>query len=197
MSSQLLSLDLSTKSTGYAILDLESSALLTYGLLKPKTKGLSTLTYPQGSLKRIQSICEQIVTLLDTYPNIEQIVIEEINQHRSRIGGKTLDGLHFVLLDRIQDKLPIITYKDCGGATGWRKDLQLYLNDDDKEFNKLMRDQGKKKEVVTPKHLACRFVKENYGLDFDPVKENDLADAICLGHVMVAKHHEACHNQRA
>jgi len=189
MRDQLMSLDLSTKSTGYAVFDLDSSTLIAYALLKPKAKGLSSMTYPEGSLKRIQSICEQIVTLLETYPNVTQI--EEINQHRNRIGGKTLDGLHFILLDRLQDKLPIITFRDSDGAVGWRRELNLGLTDEDKKFNKLMRSQGRKKEVRTKKHTACRFVKQKYGLDFDPDKENDLADAICLGDLMVAKHQES------
>jgi len=197
MSDKLITLDLSTKSTGYAIFDLDTGALITYGLLKPTVKGLSALSYPQGSLKRIVSICSQITTLLEENPDIKQIAIEEVNQHRSRIGGKTLDGLHFVLLEKIQDKLPIITFRDSDGAVGWRRELGLRLSDEDKAFNKEMRAQGKKKEVLGPKHLACRFVKENYGLDFDPIKENDLADAICLGHLMVAKHQESCNNQRA
>ena len=87
MSAKLLSLDLSTKSTGYAIFDLVSSTLDTYGLLKPKAKGLSSLSYPQGSLKRIQSICDQIVTLLEENPDIKQIAIEEVNQHRKQGHG--------------------------------------------------------------------------------------------------------------
>jgi hypothetical protein len=36
------------------------------------------------------------------------------------------------------------------------------------------------KGAVTKKHLAIRFVNATYGLDLK-VKDNDIADAICLG----------------
>lgn len=189
----LLALDLSTTATGYAIFDIETKHLLKYGHIKVKSTGLRGTQYPLQQLIRMQDMAAQIKTsYIDAFPELEMIVIEEINRGISRLGQKTLDGLHWILLDRIESKMKLIKYKDSDGATGWRNDLGLFLTDQDKQRNKEVRDLNKKMgrghkkiPVITKKHLACRFVNKAYGLNLDcdlRPTDADTADAIGLGH---------------
>jgi len=193
----LLALDLSTKSTGWALFQIKSKELLDYGFLKPKVKRLYAMRYPQGSLMKMDSIAVQVCELLDKVP-AKSIAIEEITgkgRKTGRISQKVLDGLHFIVLDRIRDRIKDIIYKDPGGKTGWRKDLNLFLSENDKALNKQRRKWNaklpkgtKKRPIIKYKHLACRFSNKTYGTTFDfdqRETDSDMADAICLGHAIL------------
>lgn len=193
MTSKVLSLDLSTTCTGYSI--FEGKELKDYGIIKPKVKGISNMIYPNKQYRVCINIIEQLETILvDCNPEV--IVIEEINRHRNRMAGKTLDILHgFVWwLLGSHEKLDKVMYMDSDGATGWRKRLKLVYSDADrlhnKEAKKLNKSLGRGQKIpeVTKKTLAQRFVNKTYGTTFnvDETKTDaDICDSIGLGHAFI------------
>lgn len=196
----LLSLDMSTTNTGYALFDIPTKALVAYGEVAPNLTSLpkefrAGLEYPRIQVYKMRSIVEQLKPLLTD--EVEVIVIEEINRGKARIQQKILDGLHFVFLDNIPDEMAKkIIYRDSDGSDGWRSraGLGLQLSDLDKEQNKLTRKFNKavgrkdQKPVITQKHLCCKYVNKYYGTNFDVevrAKDSDVADAIGLGHFIL------------
>lgn len=185
----LLSLDLSTSCTGYAVLDIQSGILLAHGKLKPKVPGLAKMKYPRQQLEKMLNLSEQIVQVIENY-RPHQIVIEEIAGSKNRLGQKTLDGLHFIVVYHIQKYLDIVHYYDVTGLDGWRKHLNLVLSDADKEANKEARSLNKKLSksqqipIIGPKHLSCRHANKcfNMNLNFDlDETDADIADAVSMG----------------
>lgn len=189
----ILSLDLSTTCTGWAIFQKDNKALVDYGKIKPATKGLSKLEYPIKQLTKMIDISQQILAILKARPNITRIVIEEVNRHKSRLSGKTLDGLHWILLLLMEEKhRKTVKFVDSDGANGWRTQLNLRLSDRDKKhnaeaskLNKRIKKSSEKIKKINAKHLSCRFANEKYGLklnvDLDST-DGDVADSIGLGH---------------
>lgn len=202
----LLSLDLSTTSTGYSVFDLSKKSLkqslVKYGALKPNVKGLTKLTYPMGALKKCQNLSEQLKELiLELKP--DKIVIEEINAGKNRLGQKVLDGLHFILLDRIEPQIPIIQFMDSDGSGGWRSKacLNLTMTKNDKTVNARRRKRNKETRtaakkagkksasgsifpLITKKHKAAEVVNSLFETDFDVDKTSnhaDICDSIGLG----------------
>ena len=201
----LLSLDLSTTSTGFSVFDLSrplEQSLTQYGVLKPSVKGIAKLTYPRGALKKCQSLSEQIVELIDSIKP-DKIVIEEINSGKNRLGQKVLDGFHFILLDRIEGYIPIIDFMDSDGKIGWRSAacLNLKLSKNDKTTNtrrrkrnnetrKAAKKVGKRVTpgtilpIISKKHKAVEYVNTlfNTSFDVDETKvDADICDSIGLG----------------
>jgi len=202
----LLSLDLSTTSTGYAVFDLSKptlkEALIECGAFKPSVPGITKLTYPKGALKKCQDLARIIMDIIIKVQP-DKIVIEEINSGKNRLGQKVLDGLHFILLDRIEAQIPIIQFMDSDGNTGWRSKacLKLILSKNDKTTNTRRRKRNKEARaaakkngkriangillpIITKKHKAAEFVNSLYGttLDVDMTSNHaDIGDAIGLG----------------
>lgn len=177
---KILTLDLSTTSTGFAILT-EDKTLHRYGVIEPKVKGLSKLKYPHAPLRRIISICSGVRKLIiEEQPDV--IFVEEVNRGIQRISQKSLDALHFfVLLDlAVLGMDGKLQYMDSDGKTGWRSVLGLKLSEEQKKINKTR----KKGDKFTKKHLAADYVNAHYGLAFDVDNnstDSDAADAIGLG----------------
>lgn len=187
----LLSLDMSTTCTGWALLGVDSHKLIQRGLIKPSTKGgVAKMDYPKQQLTKMRDIAAQILSLIQNLkPHV--IVIEEIAGSKNRMGQKTLDGLHFIVAYAIEDYLPIVRYYDVTGASGWRTHLQLRLSDADKLANKEAKTLNKKLAasqripIIGPKHLACRFANATFGtqLNCDTAEtDGDQADAISMGY---------------
>ncbi|RLI54081.1 MAG: hypothetical protein DRP09_14060 [Candidatus Thorarchaeota archaeon] len=188
----LISIDYSTTCTGYAIFNLDTGKLVRYGILKPKVIGVTKLKYPKLQLEKIRSLAYQLVDLINEVQPVA-IIVEEINRHKSRLAGKTLDGGHYIFLDRLSDEyLAKLSFIDSDGKDGWRsaQGLNLYLSLQDKVLNKERRSLNKKGKlakklpIITKKHLACRWVNEHYKLSLDCDKtssDGDLADAIGIG----------------
>jgi len=186
-----LALDLSTTSTGYAL--FSDSKLVMYGVIKPINKGLSKLLYPELQIKKIRTVATQVLELIMQI-NPDHIVVEEINLHKNRIGGKTLDMFHGVLLDRmLEEDLKKVIYIDSDGSKGWRTKLSLRLSEQDKIINKERKafnkkHRGTKLPIITKKHLAERWVNGRLKMGFDVDKnsgDNDIVDAIALGCVFL------------
>jgi hypothetical protein len=191
---KVLSLDLSTTCTGWSTFDYESKELLDYGFIKPKVPKVTKLMYPIRQLMVCRDVTAKIMDLIQTeVPDF--IVIEEINRHKNRIAGKTLDILHGILWDRLDELCHKVTYVDSDGKTGWRTVLGLKLTDEDKlhnreakKLNSKMAKGHKKVPIRNKKHLAARFVNFHYKKDFDVdlnTYDADICDSIGLGHVFI------------
>lgn len=187
---KLLSLDMSTTCTGYALFDLETGTLLTYGKLYPKTSGpVAKMTYPRQQLTKMRDLAGQMRTIIEEH-NPEKIVIEEIAGSKNRLGQKTLDGLHYIVAYAIEEYLDRVSYYDVTGANGWRTHLQLRLDDADKLANKEAKVLNKKLKasqrlpIVGPKHLAQRYVNKLYNLTLNVDEDEtdaDVGDAVGMG----------------
>ena len=196
---KVLSLDLSTSCTGFAIFNTEEKhMLLTSGIIEPDNKGLAKLEYPEKQLIRMQRLSENILILIESQkPDL--IVIEEITGSgvSSRLSQKTLDGFHYVLLGKIQAHIKKVKYIDVSGPYGWRFFLNIRLADQDKilnkerkVLNKKLHKGMKKLPIISWKHLSVRYVnskldlKHKYDVDVD-VTAGDECDAICIGQAYI------------
>lgn len=191
-----LCLDLSTNSTGWAI--FEDGKLKEYGALKPKVKGISAMKYPEGAYNRIIDISDKVKDLVAD-KNPDKIVIEEVNRGINRIAQKSLDALHFFVLDRLLLVDPMVfkklAYCDSNGKKGWRGKLDLKLDEQDKEWNRNAREFNKKNsadikkglkkslDIIDWKDLSLRYVNKKFklNLDKDEAGHVDIADAIAMG----------------
>jgi hypothetical protein len=188
---KLLTIDLSTTCTGWALFDVETRQLEDFGALKPDKKGLSKMKYPLKQLAVMKSLAAKIdQVIVGASPYL--IVIEEVNRHKSRMSGKTLDGMHWILLDYLGEaEAKKIRYVDSDGPTGWRSRLNLRLGENDKKLNAERKKINKRKTrgyadlpIINKKHLAARYVNSALGLNFDVDKnatDNDIVDAIGMG----------------
>ena len=193
MGELILCLDLSTTSTGWAVFESKSKKLIEYGFIKGSNKGLKDLSYPIKQLTKINILCVEIKQIITKYEKrISNIIIEEVNLHKSRMSGKTLDGLHWLLLTNLTPfQQNLIVYMDSDGPSGWRTKLNLrltqqdkILNKDRRKKNKIIKKGNKKLPIINKKHLACRYVNGAYKLKFDVDKnpnDNDIVDAIGIG----------------
>ena len=124
--------------------------------------------------------------------NPDVVVIEETNLARARYSQKFLEFTHAYLLELLKVKGVTVIYVS---SSSWRSTLGLVMSKEDKRNNaKLSRAEKKAREAGTKvdkkslgirgkvgkKHLAIRYVNDTYGLNLK-VKDNDIADAICLG----------------
>jgi hypothetical protein len=186
----LLALDLSTTCTGYAVFDRENRTLKDYGKIIPeKIQRSKSLKSYATALIKMRSISDQIVELIQEV-NPKIIVIEEICKGSSRLGQKTLDGLHYVVLDKLLlEDLKRVTYMD---VIDWRGRLGIRLSEQDKlqnkfnrKNNKLAGKRGTKLPIWTYKHKAQQWVNRKFKLNFDVIKnptDADICDAICVGY---------------
>ena len=189
---KLLALDLSTNATGWAV--FEDGKLTSWGLIKPKVKGITKMKYPLAQLMKCRDMSDKVVQLmLET--KADEVVIEEVNRGINRIAQKSLDALHFMILDRVYElvgDVEGVSYMDSNGKakSGWRPILGIRLSDADKKENARIRRQNKKDptqktDVINWKTLSVRHVNKKYSLGLSPENnpktDGDIADAICLG----------------
>ena len=181
----LISLDLSSTCTGWALFNFDSVKLLDSGVIKGSVAGLSKMNALHAKLVRIEKMAAAIRQVVAKYdPQI--IVIEEIAGSKNRLSQKTLDFLHHMVLHFlcewvVEDK---IYFQDVGGSEGWRTFLDIRLSNEDKKLNQKARREGRKKDVIGWKDLSCRFVEKELGLKLNPKRQKtdgDEADAICVG----------------
>lgn len=152
----ILALDASTKSTGYAI--FENKNLITSGCIT----SASTDVY-----KRIHIMRDSLDMILIRYPEIDQIILEEVlpeqkNQHTFKMLIYLQAAIEFLVWEKypkvkISYILPNSWRSKCGIQTG----------------------RGVKRETLKAADIA--FVKNTYGLTVN----DDEADAIGIGHSYV------------
>jgi hypothetical protein len=176
--STLLSLDLSTTSTGWSTFDTEDHSLLEYGIIKPQVKGITKLKYPEKQLRKIISISEQIEELVKEVEP-DQILIEEVNKGINRIAQKSLDSLHFLVLYFLAfDHKELVVnskFMDSNGAVGWRTKLKLSTT----PYKNTQKNRTQKW-----KKAAEEIVNSTYGTNFDvwgKPGHSDICDSIAMG----------------
>lgn len=185
----LLSIDLSTNCTGWSVFEIETGKLVTYGYISGKNfKDTSKL---RATLRKLEYMALGVLNIITNHAP-SKIVIEEIAGSKNRIGQKTLDMAHGILLKTIENYLDIVEYYDVSGVDGWRTNLGLKLTESDKlankEAKKLNPTLGRgvsKLPIYDAKDLAARYANKTFGLGLDPQvsqHDADLADSICMGH---------------
>ena len=154
-----LSLDLSTKSSGWAV--FEDTKLVEYGCITSASTDL---------IKRIHIMIDGIKEVLNKY-EIKNIYVEEV---RPDLGGGNL-ATHRALM-YLQAALEFLVHDEYKGTkieyiypSSWRAVCGI--------------KNGRGVKRLTLKELDKQFVKDNYGLDVN----DDIADAICVGHAQVKK----------
>jgi Holliday junction resolvasome RuvABC endonuclease subunit len=146
-----------------------------------------------GTLAKMLNLAEEIHKLILQYdPTL--IVIEEIAGSKNRLGQKTLDGFHWIVLLTIREYLKRVHFYDVTGAEGWRTNLGLRQSEADKLQNKEAKKLNKRLASsqrlpeVTPKTLAARYAHAKFGMVLD-VDQNagdaDIADSLCMGHAFL------------
>jgi len=187
---RVLALDISTK-TGWAL--FVDGVLVDKGVVRLPKKVCEYGTYPWSYYKATVAIAGMIIDIIGkTAP--DAIVIEETNGSRARYTQKILEFLHCQLLttldiigEPVKDKLYYVN------SSEWRKVIGLQLSKEQKKANaKLSKAARESKDgkvdkaalgikgKVTKKHLSVAYANQKYNLTLK-VKDNDIADAICLG----------------
>ena len=152
---KILSLDLSTKSSGWAI--FENGLLIDYGCITSSSTDL---------LKRINVMIEGFNDILVKHPDITKVIAEEVRPENGLQNIKThralmwLQGGIALALYAFNKKLEL----DLIYPSSWRAAIGI------KTGRGVRRSSLKEKDI--------QFVKENYNLDVN----DDIADAICIGY---------------
>jgi Holliday junction resolvasome RuvABC endonuclease subunit len=133
-------------------------------------------------VSRAKKVAESIKPFLIS-KNPDIIVIEQTNLGKNRNDQKLLEFIHYAVLEMIRD---IGMYKNVHyvDSSRWRSDIGVKLSKEDRLHNKSVK--SKKGPLVegyrgkiTFKHLAVRHVNKAFNLNLI-LKDNDIADAICL-----------------
>lgn len=156
----ILSLDLSTKSSGWAVLK-ETGVLWRYGCEKSSSSDL---------IKRIHIMIKKVDELLRTY-DINVIIVEEVRP----IGGygvgnqdvhRALMWLQGALAILVHDRYPKIKIEYMQPSS-WRAKLGI------------KNGRGIKRETL--KESDIKYVRDNFTFGPDDTLNDDEADAICIG----------------
>lgn len=154
---KILSLDLSTNSTGYAI--FKNGELEDYGLLTAKGK---------NAIERIYLMTEQLEEVLNKYPEIEKIIVEEVRPENNQTGPGNL-RTHKILM-WLQAALEFLNYN--------KNKLKIEYIYPSEWRAKCGIRTGKSIKRETLKQEDIEFVKNQYNI----VVNDDIADAIGIGH---------------
>lgn len=188
MSEVLLSIDLSTSCTGWSIFNMEDGTLVTYGVIKGKTRKDSSQY--RMILRRLEYMATCVLNLIENYKPTH-IVIEEIAGSKNRMGQKTLDMCHGILWKYIDQYLDIVEYYDVSGSDSWRYDLGLRLSEQDKihnkeakKINKTLSPHTEQIHIYNWKDVSCRYANQTYNLGLDPIQNKtdaDIGDSVAMG----------------
>jgi hypothetical protein len=190
---RVLALDLSS-STGYAILEGEPDSI-------PKVLRSGTIVCPDADPRyaghypwALRNRCAKMVDAIEmgvgvtTLSSVDHIVIEETNLGRNRYSQKMLEWIHLNVLHLLASYGATVWYIN---TSDWRRKLGTTLTAEDKKLNAKVRKLKKSGDKaglkalgvrgkIGKKHVAVRFVNQTYNLGLK-LKDNDQADAICLG----------------
>lgn len=159
----LLSLDLSTKSSGWAVFN--NGELINSGCVTSSSTDL---------IKRIHIMTGEIQTLLNHYSDIDTIVVEEVrpeggygvgNQKTHKALMYLQAALEFLIHDEFNKKIKI----EYIYPSSWRASCGI--------------KNGRGIKRTSLKEADIEFVKETYGITVN----DDEADAICIGHAQFKK----------
>lgn len=152
---KILSLDLSTKSSGWAV--FKDGILLDYGCISSSSTDL---------LKRINIMLDGIKEILNKHNDIDKVYAEEVRPENGLQNLKThralmwLQGVVALEIYNFNKKIELeLIY-----PSSWRASIGIKTG------------RGIKRTSLKEKDM--QFVKENYNLDVN----DDIADAICIGY---------------
>ena len=152
---KILALDLSTKSSGWAI--FQDGILTDYGCISSTSIDL---------MKRINIMLDGIKEILQKHNDIEKIYAEEVRPENGMQNIKThralmwLQGVIALEIYNFNKKIELeLVY-----PSSWRAAIGIKTG------------RGIKRTSLKEKDM--QFVKENYNLDVN----DDIADAICIGY---------------
>lgn len=155
---KILALDLSSKSSGFAI--FEDKKLIKSGCITASSTDV---------IKRIQKMTDSINTILDEY-TVDEVIMEEVlpsTGHNSNTNvWKALTWLQASVNFLIHDKCPKVK-RTFILPNSWRAKCGIHT--------------GRGVTRQTLKSADIQFVKDNYNLSVG----DDEADAICIGHAHV------------
>lgn len=186
---RILALDLSTH-CGFAV--FEDGKLVQHGVINLPNGVFAYGKYPIGFVKAAENQIDFVMDKALEFDEMPVIVVETINNGKNRFTQQLLNFLHFALVQRMHAHDTEVFYVD---SSAWRQAIGLEMTKEQKKANaklsKAKREAAQsgakldKKKIgvkgkVTPKHLAIAHVNEVYGLKLK-VKDNDAADAICIG----------------
>lgn len=159
----ILSLDMSTKSSGWAM--FENKDLKDYGCITSASTDL---------IKRIHVMTDNLKEILNNN-KIDKIIVEEV---RPDVGAsniqthRALMWLQAALAFLVHDEFKTIEIEYIYPSS-WRAKCGI------------KNGRGIKRETL--KEADIRFVKENYGIDVN----DDIADAIAIGHSQINESKDA------
>lgn len=191
---KILAIDPSTHA-GWALFEGEMGStprLQEHGLVESGAGVASYGAYPFNYLLASKAVVDRLVDIFfRVQPHI--VVLEDSNLGKNRYAQKLLEFIHCSLLKRLEGLAPVVYFS----SSSWRQALDLRMDSEQRKNNakiakakKLAKEKGlsisaAKKQLgvkgkITKKHLSVNRVNEVYGLNFK-MKDNDQADAICLG----------------
>ena len=132
------------------------------------------------------------------------IVIEQTNKGRNRWHQKLLEWLHLELYRQIKNSIRVASYSitpkvEYIDTSEWRAYLGIHLSKDDRKQNRGVRRTRKKLQdggdknpraggsLTNIKHVAIYYIKNTFDISLK-VKENDIAEAICIAVAWSIKH---------
>lgn len=185
---RIIGLDLSTY-TGFA--KMINGVLSEVG--KVDTQGvLRDHQIPEyNSIYQARAIANRLVNHIVSF-NPDMIVIEQTNLGKDRHDQKTLEFVHFAVLDMLEGlKMDNrVVYVD---TSAWKTALGIKLSKEQRKHNSILSKAKKEAKLkglqlksskkgqgkITSKHLSVAWVNEKFGLKL-LLNENDTADAIAL-----------------
>lgn len=189
---RVLALDISTKTGWVLLMDRPGfdPGIVEQGRidLEKRIRGFEGKKYPwdyRAGVNAMVNLITKVVT--DRLRGLDMVVIEETNGSKNRYTQKILEWLHKGVLDDLHG-LVEVTYVN---TSDWRRSVGAVLTKDDKKLNakvRKLKKAGNKEGLKAlgvrgrtgKKHVAVRFVNDTYKLGLR-MKDNDIADAICLG----------------
>ena len=156
---KILSLDASTKSTGFAVFN--ETKLETYGCLTASSTDL---------VKRISKIITELEQVL-SQNIIDKIILEEVRPEQGLQNLKTHKALMYLqaaIVFLVHERFNTIEIEYVY-PNEWRKACGIKTG------------SGVRRETLKPKDI--QFVKDNYNITVN----DDIADAIGIGHAYVNK----------
>lgn len=156
---KILSLDASTKSTGFAVFN--ETKLETYGCLTASSTDL---------VKRINKIITELEQVL-SQNTIDKIILEEVRPEQGLQNLKTHKALMYLqaaIVFLVHERFNTIEIEYVY-PNEWRKACGIKTG------------SGVRRETLKPKDI--QFVKDNYNI----IVNDDIADAIGIGHAYVNK----------
>jgi hypothetical protein len=181
-----LGLDLSTK-PGIALAEHSTVGQLPVLIDRKSYQVKVEGTFPFDAIDAAEKVADIVQEWYERH-SPDKVIIEQSNKGRSRYTQKKLEFIHSAVLRRLRLKGAYILYID---TSEWRRLLEQKLSKEDRKNNAAVSKAKKTDDFhaakkaagvkgrITGKHLAVNWCNAFYDLGLK-MKDNDVADAICL-----------------